>query len=56
MSKNKKGIERKEYPKLVRNKDGKKIRVMNEAEEAKVLGKEIKKEEKKEAGSKGWGA
>ncbi len=48
--KNKKGIDKKEYPKLVKVGD-KKVRVLNEAEE-KALNLPSQKEEKKPAG---WG-
>lgn len=47
-SKNKKGVERKEYPKLIKVGD-KKVRVLSAEEEAKYNIKEEKKEEKK-----GW--
>lgn len=48
MAKNKKGVERKEYPKLIKVGD-KKIRVTSKEEEDKFL--KPKKEEKKT----GWG-
>lgn len=57
MAVNKKGKPIVEYPKRIKDANGNKIRVMNAAEEAKILGKEPpkenKKEEKKQEG-KGW--
>lgn len=53
MAKNNKGVERKEYPKLV--KVGKtKVRVLNEAEE-KALASENKTEAKSDNKTAGWG-